>query len=186
MRQPTQSKTLSFLKQLIFFGIYSALIIVLKEIMSGLPNIEPVTVLLIALTVTFGIKALLPTYVFVVIEIILYGINLWNISYLYVWALLVLLSVLLSPLHRFIDKKCGKKAPLLQTVLWTVVAALYGLSFGVLSSVPSFFIMGKSGAISWIISGIPFDITHCIGNAVLTALAFYPIYKVLIWAKKQL
>lgn len=186
MKQPTQSKKLSFLKQAVFFGIYSALIIVLKEIMSGLPNIEPVTVLLIPLTLTFGIKALLPTYVFVVIEIVFYGINLWNISYLYVWALLVLIVMLLSPIHRFIDKKCGKKAPLWQTVLWTAVAALYGIAFGTLCSVPSFFTLGVGGAISWIISGIPFDISHCIGNAVLTAFAFYPVYKVLMWAKKQL
>ena len=28
-------------------------------------------------------------------------------------------------------------------------------------------------------SGIPYDITHCIGNTVLTALLFKPVYNVL-------
>lgn len=183
MKQPTQSKKIT-LKELAFFGVYAALLIALKEAMNVLPNIEPVTVMLIACTCAFGIKALLPSYVFSFIEILLHGFHLWNLMYLYVWALLVLAVRLLLPVHRLLEK--SKRAAVAQTAFWTVVAALFGLSFGTLCSLPYFFTMGSAGAISWIISGLAFDVTHCIGNAVMTALLFYPIYKALSLAKRKL
>lgn len=185
MKQPIQSKKIT-LKELAFFGVYAALIIAFKEFMGALPNIEPVTVMLIVCTCVYGVRALLPAYVFSIIQILLHGFHIWNFMYLYVWALLVLFAVLLLPLHRFFGKlRCGRAA-VLQTALWTAFAALYGLLFGTLCSLPYFFTLGAAGAVSWIISGLAFDITHCIGNAVITALVFYPLYKALNFAKLKL
>ncbi len=185
MKQPTQSKGLS-LKEIAFFGVYSALIIAFKEIMNVLPNIEPVTVMLIALTCVFGVKALLPAYVFSIIQIFLHGFHLWNMIYLYVWAMLVLISLCFLPLHSLIEAKAGKSSPVLLTVLWTVLAALFGISYGVICSLPYFLTLGVQGAVAWIVSGFTFDILHCIGNAVISALMFFPLYKILKIAKRKL
>lgn len=187
MKQPTQNKQQPLtLKELAFFGVYAALLIVLKEFMGLLPNIEPVSLMLIACTCVYGIKALLPTYIFSVVQIVLHGIHIWNLMYLYVWAVLVFLVLALLPLHRLIDALAGRKAIALQTAMWTVVAALYGISFGTICSVPYFFTLGPAGAVSWIISGFSFDILHCIGNAIMTAVGFYPLYKTLMLAKSKL
>ena len=185
MKQPTQSKGIT-LKELAFLGVYSALIIAFKEIMNVLPNIEPVTVMLMALTCVFGIKALLPVCVFSFIQILLHGFHLWNMMYLYVWAILVLISLCFLPLHKLIEAKTGKLSPVLLTVLWTVLASVYGICFGAICSIPYFVTLGIEGAISWIVSGFAYDILHCIGNGVITALMFFPLYKILKVAKKKL
>lgn len=184
MRQPIRSKGVT-LKEIAFLGVYSSLIIAFKEMMNVLPNIEPVSVMLIALTCVFGIKSLLPTYVFSFVQILLHGFHIWNMMYLYVWAALVLLTICFLPLHKFIEKK-SMLSPLLLTCLWTAVSAIFGISFGTICSIPYFLTMGKEGAIAWIISGLTFDIIHCISNALITALIFYPLYKILKIAKKKL
>ncbi len=165
--------------------MYAALLISFKELMGALPNIEPVTVMLIALTCVYGIKALLSAYVFSVVQIVLHGFHVWNFMYLYVWALLVLLTLLVLPLHRLMGRLCRRSA-LFQTILWVVFAALFGISFGTLCAIPYFFVLGPAGALSWIISGLSFDITHCIGNGIITAFVFYPLYKTLNFAKQKL
>ena len=184
MRQYTQSKL--YLKEIVFFGLYSALLIALKESMNVLPNIEPVTVLLIALTSVFGWKAILPTYVFSVIEILLHGFHIWNFMYLYVWAILVIICLSLKGVQLLIERSVKNYAALCITVMWTVVAALYGLLFGTLCSIPYFITMGPAGAFSWIVSGISFDIVHGFSNGIITAWAYYPLYKVLRFARKRI
>lgn len=185
MKQPTQSKGIS-LKEIAFLGVYSALIIAFKEIMNVLPNIEPVTVMLIALTCVFGVKAFLPAYIFSFIQILLHGFHIWNLMYLYVWAILVLISLCFLPLHKLIEAKTGKFSPMLLTVLWTILASLFGICYGAICSIPYFVALGVEGAISWIISGFAFDILHCVGNAVMSALMFFPLYKILKIAKRKL
>ena len=175
MKRPTQNKNTITLKELVFFGVYAALIIASKEIMGVLPNIEPVTVMLIALTCVYGIKALLPAYVFSIIQIFLHGFHVWNLMYLYVWAILVFIVLFLLPVHRTLGKLKGSKAAFSQTALWTVVAAIYGMAFGTLCAIPYFFMLGTAGAVSVIIAGLSFDVTHCIGNGIMTAVAFYPL-----------
>ena len=64
-----------------------------KFVMSGLPNIEPVSLLLMLFAVTFGIKALFPMGIYIALEILIYGIQLWNINYLYVWPILLAISL---------------------------------------------------------------------------------------------
>ena len=65
----------------------------LQVAMSGLPNIEPVSLLVMVYAVVFGKKCLYPIYVFVVMDILFFGIQMWNINYLYVWAVLALVSL---------------------------------------------------------------------------------------------
>ncbi len=185
MKQPTQSKGIS-LKELAFLGVYSALLIAFKEIMNVLPNIEPVTVMLIALTCVLGIKALLPAYVFSLIQILLHGFHLWNMMYLYVWAVLILIALCFLPLHKLIEAKTGKLSPVLITVLWTFLASIFGICYGTICSIPYFLTLGSEGAVAWIVSGFTFDILHCIGNAVISAFMFFPLYKILKIAKRKL
>jgi energy-coupling factor transport system substrate-specific component len=72
------------------------------------------------------------------------------------------------------------------TVVFTVIAAVFGISFGTLCVVPYVFVFGIEYAIAWVLSGIGFDVIHCIGNAVSTAVLFYPIYWLLKSCKKML
>ena len=53
------------IRELVIFGLLAALLCVSKFAMSGLPNIEPVSLLLILYTVAYGRKALYILYTWV-------------------------------------------------------------------------------------------------------------------------
>ncbi len=153
------------LRELTALAVFAALMIALQVALAGLPNIELVTLLIILATLHLGRKALLSVAVFVLAEGLIYGFGLWWFNYLYVWPILVLIVLALRQWSH--------------PILWTIVAGLYGLLYGTLCSVPYFLTGGWGAGIGYIISGIPFDIPHCIGNIILTALLFYPLEFVL-------
>lgn len=158
------AKTKLPLVELVLFGILGALTFGLKFVMSWLPNIEPVSLLVMLFAVTFGKKSIYPIYVYVAMEILIYGINDWNVCYLYVWTVLALVAWLLRDM----------KNPL----GWALVSAVFGLLFGALCAPVKLAMGGPGYALSWWISGIPFDILHCGGNFAM-ALLFIPLRKLL-------
>ena len=54
-----------------------------------------------------------------------------------------------------------------------------GLFFGLLCAPVQFFIGGWAYAVSWWISGIPFDLSHCAGNFAMALLLYRPCRRVL-------
>ena len=94
-----------------------------------------------------------------------FGINTWNIPYLYIWLIL------------FIAARLMKNTT--HPVSWALLSGVFGLLFGLLS-LPSYWAMsGFSGGLAWVISGIPYDIAHCIGNFVIALILFNPLRKLL-------
>ena len=136
-----------------------------KVVMMVLPNIEPVSLMVILFTLTFGRKALYPIYIYVVLEFLLYGFNLWSINYLYVWAILAFVAWIL---HKHSNP-----------LMWAIVSGSFGLLFGLLCAPVYLFTGGAAFAVSWWISGIPFDLLHCAGNFVMAIVLFTPLHKLL-------
>ena len=75
-------------------GVMTAVIIVCKEVLSFLPNIELVSFWIIMFTLFFKWRVFFAVPVFVLIEGFLYGMNIWWIMYLYAWPLLALMTYL--------------------------------------------------------------------------------------------
>lgn len=157
------AKKVLTVREVTLFGILAALTFGAKVAMSYLPNIEPVTLFLMVFGAVFGWKALFIVYVYVLAEILFYGIGTWNINYLYIWVIPAVAGWLL---RRW-------KNP----VLWALLAGFYGLMFGLLCAPVDVSIGGVGYAISKWISGIPFDAAHCAGNFVLALLLFVPLRK---------
>ena len=153
------------IRQIALFGVLGALTFGAKFAMSLLPNIEPVSLLVMLYAVVFGRKALYPIYLYVVMEILFYGIQLWNINYLYVWAILALAAWL------------ARKAQ--SPLVWALISGIFGLLFGALCAPVYLFTGGPAFALNWWISGIPFDVTHCAGNFVMALVLFVPLRKLL-------
>ncbi len=158
------SKKIS-LKELLTLTMLGALLALGQWVMQGLPNIEPVSLLLMVYAYKFGYKTLISTYVFVGLELLLFGFNVWNIMYLYVWAILVLVVM---PFRKI------RKA-----WLFALIGGIFGMSFGTLCSVPYFFAMGPEFAFSWIAGGITFDMIHGIGNFAIILVLYIPLTKAL-------
>lgn len=106
-----------------------------KEALRVVPNVHPVALLILLCVQVYGLRALYPTLGFVLLEIALYGAGLWNLMYLYVWPLLVLLAL---PF-----RKTGSRTA------FAALAGLHGLCFGALCAIPYWFIGGWSMAVSW-------------------------------------
>jgi len=133
--------------------------------MSFLPNIEPVSLLVMLYAVVFGRKALYPIYLYILLEILFYGIQLWNINYLYIWVLLAIGAWMLRRSE--------------QPLAWALLSGVFGLLFGALCAPVYLFSGGLGFAVSWWISGIPFDLMHCAGNFVMALLLFVPLRRLL-------
>ena len=69
---------------MVLFGILGAFTFAAKYVMSFLPNIEPVSLMVMLFAVTFGMKALFPIYLYVAMEVLFFGLGLWNFNYLYI------------------------------------------------------------------------------------------------------
>jgi energy-coupling factor transport system substrate-specific component len=149
------------IRELILFGILGALTFAMKMVMAGLPNIEPVSLCVMVYAVVFGFKALYPVYVYVAMEILCFGLGIWNMYYLYIWAILAVAAILLRDMR--------------QSLGWAILSGVYGLLFGALCGIMDIFIGGVSYAAAKWASGIPFDIAHCLGNFCAALLLFNPL-----------
>ena len=153
------------LAQIALFAMLGAMTFGGKMVMAAFPNIEPVSLLVMLFAVVFGKKGLYPVYVYVLLEILTFGINIWNVYYLYVWAILFFAAYFC---RRF-------RHP----VFWAVLAALFGMAFGSLCAIADSFVWGVPYAIAKIGTGLWYDVTHCVGNFVIALVLFVPLRKLL-------
>ena len=149
------------IREITLFAILGTLTFALQVAMAPLPNIEPVSLLVMIFAAVFGWKSLYAVAVFVVMEILFYGISTWNIYYLYIWAVLAFAAIMMRK----------QTHPL----AWALLSAVYGLMFGALCGIVDIFIGGFAYAAAKWVSGIPFDLLHCGGNFVIALIMFKPL-----------
>ena len=157
------------IKDIAYIGMAVALIESCKVALSFLPNIELTSFWLVMFALLMGWKALIIIPVFIVIEACLYGPHVWIIMYLYVWPILVILTL-------FFRK--NKSA-----LFWALLSGFFGLAFGLLCTPAQVIFFTKPDTLqkafkagfTWWVAGIPFDITHCIGNFSLMLVLYHPI-----------
>lgn len=169
MRRPTEHPA----REVTLLAVCTALLFAAQAAMAPLPNIEPVTLLLLLYTLTFGRKALLILYAFVLLEGFLYGFHIWWAMYLYIWLVWYLAVTLLCRAHPTVFQ-------------WALAAGTYGLLFGALGALIYLPISGPAGAFGWWIAGIPMDLLHGAGNFVLTLALFRPLERVMVQAGRLL
>ena len=149
------------IQQIALFGVLGALTFGAKFVMSYLPNIEPVSLLVMVYAVVLEKKALYPISIYVILEILVYGLGTWNINYLYIWGILWLAAYVL----RSMTHPLG----------WAVLSGGFGLVFGLLCAPVDMAMGGFSFALSKWVSGIGYDLLHCAGNFVITLVLFAPL-----------
>ena len=153
------------LRQITLFGMLGALTFGAKVAMAALPNIEPVSLMVMLFAATFGWKALYPVYLYVLMEVLLYGIGFWNVNYLYVWGILAVAAISMRRLQH--------------PIWWALLSGLFGVSFGLLCCPPYATMGGFSYAIRWWLAGLPFDYIHGAANFVIALILFVPLRKLL-------
>lgn len=93
-----ERRPLNGAKKVVLCGLMASTLTVLKMVLSPLPNIEPVSLLILVYALVFGRQVLSIILPFVVVEGLLYGFNpMWWLGYLYVWPLWGLICTKLPP-----------------------------------------------------------------------------------------
>ena len=160
----TNNKTRLTTKDIALMGIMLTIIEIAKFALSFIAGVELVTLLFIIYTLFFEKKMIYFLPAFLLTEGLLNGFGIWWFMYVYIWAILVLLTYLFRK-HQSI-------------LFWSAFSGLFGLSFGLLCSPVYLFVGGTQMMISWWISGIPTDIIHGISNFIVCMILFIPLKKI--------
>ncbi len=165
----TKSKIKLTTKEIVIFGMLGGVMYASKEIMAALPNIHLLGAFIVSLTVVYRKKALYPIYVFVFLAGLLNGFNTWWIPYLYIWLLLWGATMILP------QNMNKKAAPFVYCIISALHGFLYGTFYAPFQAVC--FGLGLKGMVAWIISGLPFDVMHGLGNLVCGVI-IVPLIKI--------
>lgn len=138
------------------FSMLGAIMYCSKIILEWAPNIHLLGMFIMAFTLVYRKKALVPIYVFIFITGILNGFNAWWIPYLYIWSVLWGATMLLP------KNMPARIAPF----VYAVVCSLHGFLYGILYAPAQAIMFGLDfkGMISWVAAGSLFDTVHGVSN----------------------
>ena len=147
------------------FAMFAALMFCSKLLMEAFPNIHLLGMFTMVLTVVFRAKALIPIYIYVFLNGVYAGFNMWWFPYLYIWTVLWGITMLIP----------RKIPPKIACIVYPAVCALHGFAYGTLYAPAQAVMFGLDfeQMLAWIAAGIPFDIIHGVSN-IFTGLLVYP------------
>lgn len=151
-------------RELAVFSMLGTLMFCSKIIMEALPNIHLLGMLTITYTIVYRTKALIPLYIYILLNGLIAGFSLWWMPYLYIWAILWAAAMLLPK----------NLSPKVAFFVYPLLCALHGLAFGTLYAPAQalFFGLNWQQMIAWIIAGLPYDMIHAASNLVVGFLIF--------------
>lgn len=142
--------------ELSLFSMFGAIMFISKKLMEFLPNMHLLGVFIVAFTVVYRKKALIPIYIYVFLDGLFGGFSLWWMPYLYIWTVLWAATMLLP------------KNLKVKYAVWVypLLCGAHGFLFGILYAPAQALMFSLDGkqALAWIVAGIPFDVTHGISN----------------------
>ncbi len=156
--------------ELVLFSMFGAIMFCSKMLMEFLPNVHLLGMFIVTFTVVFRVKALIPIYIYVLLNGVVAGFTTWWMPYLYVWTVLWGMAML-------IPKNIPDKVAV---IVYPLVCALHGLLFGIIYAPAQALIFGLDfrQTIAWVVAGFPFDLVHCVSNFI-AGLLIYPMVKLL-------
>lgn len=169
-----QNKRIS-VKEIAVFGMLGALMYASKVIMELIPNVHFLGTIIMAMTVVYRKKALYPIYIFVFLTGLLNGFGTWWIPYLYIWAILWGVTMLLP------KNMSRKKAVIVYCIVCSLHGFLYGTLYAPFQAI--MYSLNLKGTIAWIVAGLPYDAIHGVGN-LLCGILIVPLAELLSIAEK--
>lgn len=135
-----------------------------KILMEALPNIHLLGMFTMTYTIVLRKKALVPIYVYVLLNGLYGGFSMWWVPYLYIWTILWAVTMILP-------QNMPKK---IACIVYPAVCGLHGFLFGILYSPAQAVMFGLDfeQTIAWIAAGLPFDLLHGVGNLIAGLLVF--------------
>ena len=158
-------------REVVIFAMLGALMFVSKVVMEFIPNVHLLGTFIVTFTITYRQKALIPIFLYVFANGFYEGFSPFGwLPEVYIWPILWAIVMLLP------KKIPGRVAP----VVYMIVSGLHGLAFGALYA-PAYALFSGlpwNRVWLWILSGLPYDCIHAVGNFTLGILII-PLSKLL-------
>ncbi len=163
--------------EMTLFAMFGAMMFISKIVMEFLPNFHLLGMFTILLTVVYRKKALIPICIYVLLNGIYSGFNMWWVPYLYIWTILWGVTMLLP--------KDMRKTT--QMIIYPILCCLHGLCFGIFYAPAQalMFNLSFEQTVAWVVAGFPFDVIHAVGNLIVGML-IYPLSEVLRKLNKKI
>ena len=157
-------------RDMVIFAMLGTLMFCSKLAMEALPNLHLLGALTMTYTIVYRYRALIPVYIYVVLNGAFAGFNLWWVPYLYIWTILWGITMLLP-------KNMPKG---MAAVVYPLICGIHGFAFGILYAPAQALMFGLDfkGMLAWIAAGLPFDLIHGVGNFAM-GLLILPLSKLL-------
>lgn len=155
---------------MVVFALLGAIMFVSKLLFEFIPNIHMLGMLTMVYTLVYRKKGIIPVAIFVLLEGVYAGFNVWWVPYIYLWPLLWLVTLLL-PKH--MPNKIA-------VPVYMAVCSLQGLCYGTLYAPFQALVFHYSfkTTLAWIAAGFPWDCVHALGNLGM-GLLIVPLVKLL-------
>ena len=147
-----------------------------KLLMEWAPNVHFIAMFIITFTLVYRVKALIPIYIFVLLTGVYGGFNVWWIPYLYIWLPVWGITMLLP-----------RRMPRwLAVSAYMLLGGVHGMIYGTLYAPAQalFFKMDLQMTLAWIVTGLPWDAIHAVGNIAACTLVL-PLTKLLLRLEKR-
>ena len=156
------TRRISNARELTVFAMLGAIMFMSKLIMEAFPNIHLLGVLTVAYTVAYRKKALIPIYLYVMLNGLFSGFNFWWMPYTYIWTILWGIIIILP-------KNMPRKIAI---PIYSLVCGIHGFAFGALYAPAQALMFGLNfeQMVLWIIAGLPYDLIHGFSNIALGLL----------------
>lgn len=168
MTKRRQRGALLTVGEICIYAMLGALLTAADLVMNVLPNVHLGGMLMVVFTLVYRAKALFPIYVYVFLVGAFEGYGIWWVSYLYIWAILWLMVMLLP-----------RKMPRwLAPMVYALVCAAHGFAFGLFWAPSQMLFFGytwEQTLIWWqfgfLYADIPHGIANLIGGVVIVPLS---------------
>lgn len=142
-------------------AVLSAIAIVGRSLFAFIPNVQPVTAIIILTGLFLGpLSGIIIAIVITYLSNMILGMGIWTIWQIISWALIGLLAGLIG------------KTRFIQMPIIVLFGFISGYLYGFIISLTTYQISGKFWP--YYIAGLPFDTYHAIGNVIFIA-AIFPI-----------
>ncbi|MBO0411488.1 ECF transporter S component [Enterococcus hulanensis] len=148
-------------KELSLLSMMVALCVVSRTFFQFIVNVQPVTAILLIITIYWGTyQGLIVGLLSILITNFYMGMGVWTIAQITTYFLIILLTGLLKKVPKF------KQSIMIQAIY----AGITGLLFGLLISAVQAPFLGISAFLPYYLAGVSVDVMHAFGNVVFYLL----------------
>ena len=156
MGMKTANRTGYSARRIALLAILTALIYIGRPVFQFLPNVQPMTTILIILTLHMGISnGLIVATLSLILTNMLMGMGPWTFAQLFTFAVIIIFTgLVMKPIYRKNTKW-----------LFVIFSFLAGIIYGFVISLVEYKVYGMTNFWVYYAAGISFDFAHAVGNA---------------------